>query len=462
VEFCFLKTRKPAMATSAALALLLAGSVGSPLVAAQAAPAQQPAAGAPGAPAKQKNYKDRGEYDLYNQAVQQAKDPKAQLQTLQTWQDKYPQTDFETERLQLFISALRQLAPSDPAAAKQLIERCNQLLKIDPKNFQANYFLALWGPRTGGASPSPDLESQVDTASHTVLDNLPPKPANMSDTDWDKAKGQIQAIAHNALAWEDVQKKDNAAAENEYKASLQADPSQAGVSATYAKTLIDDKKDDEIPTALFEYARAAQYDGPGALPADQRQKLMDYIKTQYQNFHGGTDGLDQMMAQAKTQAVPPDGFTIQNANALAQKNADALNARIASDPAFKIWYAIKQNLTDPTKGDSFFTSDVKDVEIPGGAEGVKTFSGTVISLDPADAPTKVVIGVEDPTKPDATLEFSKPLPPDALNVIKVGQKVDFSGIADSYNKDPYMLTFKDPTIPGVKTTTPARVGRKRH
>ncbi len=445
------------MTTSAALAILLSGPASLPLAAAQAAPAQPPAAGAPAAP--QKNYKDRGEYDLYNQAVQQAKDPKAQLQTLQTWQDKYPETDFKTERLQLFISALRQLAGSDPAAAKQLIDKADALLKIDPKNFQANYFITLWGPRTGGASAPPDLLTQVDTAAHAVLDNLPPKPANMSDSDWDSAKGKIQAVAHNALAWEDVQKKDNPAAEGEYKASLQADPTQANVSAGYAKMLIDDKDDAKIPPALFEYARASQYDGPGALPADQRQKLMDYIKTQYTNFHGGPDGLDQMMAQAKTTPLPPDGFSIPNANKLAQDQADKLNTRIASDPQFKLWYAIKQNLQD--KGDSFFNSDVKDVEIPGGAEGVKTFSGTVISLDPADRPTKVVLGVEDPAKPDATLEFSQPLPADALTTVKVGQKIDFSGIADVFAKDPYMLTFKDPTIPGVKTTTPARTGRKR-
>lgn len=457
MEFCFLMARKPVIATGAAFAFLFAGPVSVPLAAAQAAPAQQPAAGGqPAAPAK--NYKDRGEYDLYNQAVQQAKDPKAQLQTVQTWQDKYPQTDFQTERLQLFISALRQLAASDPAAAKQLIEKCNALLKIDPKNFQANYFIALWGPRTGGASAPPDLQGEVDTAAHAVLDNLPPKPANMSDADWDKAKGAIQAVAHNSLAWEDIQKKDNAGAESEYKASLQADPSQANVSAGYAKMLIDDKDDAKIPQALFEYARAAQYDGPGALPADQRQKLMDYIKAQYTSYHGSADGLDQMMAQAKTSPLPPDGFTIQNANKLAQDAADKLNQRIASDPPFKIWYAIKANLQE--KGDSFFNSDVKDVEVPGGAEGVKDFSGTVISLDPADRPTKVVLGVQDPATPDATLEFSQPLPPDALNVIKVGQKIEFSGIADAYVKDPYMLTFKDPSIPGVKTTTPARTGRK--
>src|SRR5690242_10671090 len=149
-----------------AFAFLLSGAVYTPVAFAQAAgaAAQPPAAGAK----PQKNYKDRGEYDLYNQATQQAKDPKTQLQTLQSWQDKYPQTDFEQERLLLFINALRQLAATDPSAAKQLLDKANALVKLDPKNFQGNYFVALWGPRVGGNSAPPDLLTQIDTAAHGV------------------------------------------------------------------------------------------------------------------------------------------------------------------------------------------------------------------------------------------------------------------------------------------------------
>ena len=75
------------------------------------------------------------------------------------------------------------------------------------------------------------------------------------------------------------------------------------------------------------------------------------MKTQYNSFHGGADGLDQLQAQAKNSAVPPDGFSLVSANDLAAKQADVLNGRIQSDPAFKIWYAIKQNLQE--KGDGF-------------------------------------------------------------------------------------------------------------
>ncbi len=456
MEFCFLRARKT-LAASGALALVLTGTAGTSNAWAQATPApQQGAAAAGGQPAAAgKNWKDRDEYDLYVK-ISQMQDPKQQITLLQQWQDKYPNTDFSAERNTFWLLALSKEAGSDPQAAQQLITKSNDVLKTDPKNFRAAYFITLYGPRVGGASPSPELQGQVDTAAHTVLDNLPPKPANMDDAAWAKAKSQIMAVADNALAWDATSKKDPNGQEEAYKASLTADPTQAGISAAYAKALYEEKK---VPAALYEYARAGSYDGPGALPDAAKQQALNFFKTEYKNYHGSDEGADQILTQAKTTPLPPDGFSIVSANDLANKEADTLNQRISADPSFKMWYAVKQNLQD--KGDSFFDGSVKDVEIPGGAEGVKTFSGTIVSLDPADHPTKAVLGVEDPTKPDATLLFSQPLGTEALDKMKVGQKIDFSGVAESYTKDPYMLTFKDPTIPGVKTTAPAKTGHRR-
>ena len=455
MKFSFFGANRSILATSACALLML-------LVAAPVSSAQAPAGGqaAAGQPA-QKNYKDRGEYDLYSKATQ-TQDPKARLEVLNTWQDKYPQTDFEQERQQLFLVTLNQLSQSDPSVRPKLIDKANEVLKQNPKNFTALYYLALWGPAVGGASPSPDVLTSTETGAKGVVEGADTqfdpskKPANVSEADFKKAKDATLAVAHNALAWVYVSRKDNAGAENEYKASLEANPNQANVSAAYAKMLIEQKK---YPDGLFEYARAAQYDGPGSLPAATRTQLSDYFKKAYGQFHGSSDGADQVLAQAKDSALPPAGFKIEGQAEKAQQEADAINQRIQSDPQFKIWYAIKQSLTD--RGDAFFNSDIKDAEIPGDAVPSKAFTGTVISIEPPDRPTKVVLGVEDATKPDATLVFSQPLPASALDKIKVGQKLDFSGIAESYNKDPYMLTFKDPTVPGVQTTAPARKGRAR-
>ena len=466
MESRFLRPSRTILATGAIAFIAAVGTA--PNASAQAAPAQQPAAGQQPAGGQQpggatKNWKDRAEYDLY-QKITQTQDPKARMDLINQWQDKYPQSDYSDLRDQVTGITLAALAQSDPTSRPMVVTKASDLIKKDPKDFRAAYLIALWGPAVGGANPSPDLQTQVQTGAQAVIDDAPAafdpskKPATVDQAAFDKAKNQALGIAHNALAWVASSKKDTATAENEYKASLEANPDQGNISALYAKQLVDDKK---TPEGLFEYARAGQYTGPGpALPEANRTQLMTYFNNAYKAYHGSMDGADQMLSQAKTQALPPAGLTLSNAQADAQKAADAINQRIASDPPFKIWEAIKQSLTGD-QGEHFFTTDVKGAEVPGGAEGVKSFNGTVISIDPPDRPTKVVLGVEDPTKPDATLTFSQPLPASAIDKIKVGQKLDFSGVVDSFTKDPYMLTFGDPTIPGVQTTAPARKGRTR-
>ena len=54
-----------------------------------------------GQAAPQKKVKDQGEYDLYNNAVKET-DPAKKLQYVNQWAEKYPETDFKEERLQLY------------------------------------------------------------------------------------------------------------------------------------------------------------------------------------------------------------------------------------------------------------------------------------------------------------------------------------------------------------------------
>ncbi len=457
MNFCLMRART-SIAGLSALGLIFTGLVVSRGSSAQSTAGQQPS-GQTGQAAPQKNYKDRGEYDLYSQ-ITQTQDPKKRLDLLTQWQTKYPQSDFAQDRLQYFVATLGQLAQNDPNQRQQLIDKARELLKTDPKNFTAFYYIALWGPAVGGTNPSPDLLNSTDTAAHGVIDGADAafpaskKPASMSEADWTKAKNQVLSIAHNALAWEATSKKDNGTAESEYKASLTVNPDQGNVSYLYGKLLMDEKK---YQDALFEFARAAEYDGPSAVPASARPQVLTYFNKVYGEFHGNPDGADKVLAAAKTSALPPPDFKIEGAGDIAKQQADELQKRMDADPAFKLWYTIKTNLTGD-QGEKFFNSDVKDAEIPGGAGGVKNFTGTIISLDPPDRPTKIVLGVEDPTKPDVTLTFSEPLP---ANAVKVGDKQEFSGIADSYTANPYMLVFKDPTLPNVKTAAPKHAPARR-
>jgi len=405
-----------------------------------------------------KNYKDKDEYDLYYKITQTA-DPKARLQLLNTWQDKYPTSDYAPERLQFFVATLQALAPTDPTQRQPLIDKCVEELKKDPAAFLPNYYISLWGPIVGGTSPSPDLLSTVETAAKATIAGADTtfadakKPPAMSADNWAKYKIGAISIGHNSLAWVAVSKKDMATAESEYRASLAANPDQGTISVQLGKLLVETKDNKKVPDGLFEYARASEYSGPSAVTADVRAKLLTYFNTAYKDFHGSADGAQAILDQAKTAALPPPGFSITNAQDLANASAAKLQARIDSDPQFKIWYAIESQLKSDA-GPAFFKDNVEGAEIPGSSQN---FTGTVISADSS----KVVLAVEDPTVPDATILFTSPLKETEAAKIKVGDKLPFSGVAESYTKDPYMLTFKDPTIPGVQTTAPAKTGKKK-
>jgi len=283
--------------------------------------AQQPTG--QGGQQNQKQYEDRAEFDLASKMAQTS-DPQARLKLLKQWREQYPRSEFADDRLKEFISTLAELAPTDPSARVELMQKCGEVLKSDPKDFRANYCVAMWGPDVGGANPPRELVNNVESAAGTVLDvaddtfGASKKPAIMNDAMWSSSRNKAIAAAHNALAWGAASKKDTATAQDEYKASLQADPDQGTISAAYARLLIDDKN---YAAGLFEYARAAQYAGPGpAVREDARAKLLDYVNKSYKALHGSADGAEQFLAQAMASALPPAEFTITSPADLVQIN----------------------------------------------------------------------------------------------------------------------------------------------
>jgi hypothetical protein len=438
VDFHLLRATKSA-AASAALAAALAG----PAIISSAY-AQAPAAGQQPAQGQKQNWKDRAEYDLYN-SIAHEKDAKKRLDLLDQWTQKYPKTDFETLRQQAYLGTLGPLSQQDPSVRQKTIDYCKQVLSTDPKNFTALYWLAINAPEVGGGSPTPQQIADAEQAGNGLLQAE--KPATTSDADWEKAKGTIEALAHAALGWAASAKKDYPTAQKEYEAYLKANPNNANISYQLGQTVLAEKNPSLYPEALWSFARAAAYDGPGSLPAANRTSVQTYFKKIYDQYHGSDDGADQLLAQAKATPLPPDGFKIVSAADTENQRAAALQTKIQADPSLGLWYSLQQSLTGD-QGESFFTNNVKDAGIPGGANGIKDFSGTVISVEPPDRPKKVVLGVLDPTKPDATLVFDDPLPAGA---VKVGDKIQFAGVGDSFTKEPFMLTFKEPELPGIKT-----------
>ena len=174
------------------------------------------------------------------------------------------------------------------------------------------------------------------------------------------------------------------------------------------------------------------------MPADARKKLADFTAKAYKTYHGSDQGLTDLMAMAKANAMPPSDFKIKSTVEIAQEADAAQKALDAADPAMAVWRTLKEGLTG-TSGDAFLDS-AKGAEFPGKDPGdaSKTlkWKGKIVSMQPAIRPKTLVLAVQNPAG-DVTLKFEMPLP----GKMEVGTELTFSGVMDSVVKDPYMLTL---------------------
>ncbi len=387
---------------------------------------QQPAAQGSQTTQKKQDWKDRAEYDLV-QSVISEKDPQKKLDLLNQWKDKYPETDFKETRLEAYVDTYKDLNQPD-----KMLASARNLFDLNPKNLKALYWIALL---TVPAQTSPDALDLAQKAAKGLLNAE--KPAQVTDEQaWKATQTQMALIGHRTLGWVASQRKDYATAEAEFKAELQANPgdSQAvyWLGGALGAQALADKKPELLAQALFYYARAAVYDGPGALDPAMRQRTQTYVQTNYTKYHGEDPaGFQALLASAKTSVFPPEGFKILSEDEVASQKLQALQQ---SSPSLALWVTIKGQLTSDG-GDAYFSGSMKDALVP--PEGQPAFQAKVISQEPARAPKTVKVSIEDGKTPDATLVFDPPLPRPA----EPGTSITFRGAATSFAKQPFMVTF---------------------
>ncbi len=372
-------------------------------------------------------WKDRAEYDLYVSITKET-DPAKRVDLLKSWAEKYPTSDYKSQRSTLFVTTYAQAGKPQEA-----INAAKELLASDPGNVTALYWATIETPL---ASPTPDNLDFGQKAAQGLLDAK--KPAQMSDADWEKTKEQLSftATAHTTLGWVAMQKKDNDTAEKEFTASLAANPNAGQVSYWRGTTILAEKNPDKQGAALYDFARAAAYDGPGSLNPGGRDQVKAYLTKAYTTFHGSADGLDQLLATAKTSANPPAGFKILSQVDIEKAKIEEENKERAANPSLALWKSIKDQLT-AANGQSYFDSSMKDAALPGGAGGVQKFSGKLVSQEPETRPKKLVLAITDSTTPEVTLELDAPLPGKA----DPGTPISFNGVAKAFTASPFNVTF---------------------
>ncbi len=380
--------------------------------------------------APQKNWKDRAEYDLYDAAAKAAKasDNNKAIEVLTTWQQKYPASDYNPERLLMLLNAYDGLHN-----VEKVMETGNQILALDSKSLPALFIMTR--NTVAIAKPTPELLSSAEKAASSLVANIDAlKPANTPDAEWNKGKPDILALGHLALGWIHMQRKQNDAAEKEFTASLQANANNAQVSYWLATVIRAQQNPDKSSAAIYQFIRAGFYSGPGAFPDANRKDVAAYATKLYNTFHGSNEGFAELQKQAVATAVPAQYPAIKSSGELKLMEEEEFKK---ATPMLALWKTVKGELTG-SSGASYFDSGVKGALLPGGASGVSKFKAKLVACKPAKNPKELVLSIEDPNG-DVTLVMAEdPLPGTA----PAGTELEFEGVPTAYSTSPFMLTFE--------------------
>jgi len=396
----------------------------------------------------QKTAKDQGETDIYGAAMAdiQAKNFAKAITDLDTWTQKYPDTQFKEVQIYGYEAAYAQMNPPNQAKA---LEYANQLLdkNLDeafaglPQIQLAVYLLAVQSAFGLGQNATPEQLAIGDKAAHKLLDYAPKffvdknKPANLASTDWANARAQVEKPANDFLYFKTILPAEKARlarncpeAESGYIAALGAYPDKSYLVYQLGLAYVCEKK---MPQAAWELARAAAMDPTLSGTNPNPKSVTDYAKKYYTNLHGNADGYDEFVEKTKANAMPPDGFTIVNVDA---QKAEAINKWNDDHKEAATWAGIKGSLTAPD-GAAFFDSNMKDAAFP-------AMKGTLVEAVPACRPKTLLVSVPsfDNAKPPAeiTLKFATAL----TGKPEVGGEITFNeGVSKTFTAAPFMLTM---------------------
>jgi tetratricopeptide (TPR) repeat protein len=375
----------------------------------------------------QPKYKDDAEFQLYDSILKDT-NPKTKLDKLQDWEKKYPSTEFVKERKQLFFTTYIGLN-----MPKQTVDTAKQILADDPKDFNALYYTMLLTRNLYASQPS--ILEDGEKASKALLAGIESPPPGVAADQWAKLRPPIEVLAHVTLGFAGMQRKNWDGAEAEMKNALKVNPNNGEVDYLMAVTLLNKKNNS---AALYYYARAAAYDGEGALTPQGRTAVQTEVQNLYKLHHGSTEGFNELLASAKNAPNPPDGFHIKSKGELAQESAQASAAAeeklIHEHPDWALWKSIKETLVG-AGGADYFKNNMKDAK-------VLTLKGRVVKLEPANKPKTILLAMEDgttteATTADATLKFEAALPGN----VDPGTELTFEGVGDSYTASPLMVVF---------------------
>jgi tetratricopeptide (TPR) repeat protein len=370
---------------------------------------------------------DRKEYDLILTVRAEAV-PQQRIAFLDQWAKQYPKSELGQVRRELYLRAYQEIGDN----AKMLLT-AEDMVREQPDSFVGVYWCSLLLPASKVVST--DRLKTGDAAARQLLSGLDTyfapgkKPASTAEADWQKQKSEVERLAHRALGWIEWQRGNHEAAEKEFTACLQKNPNDAEISAWYGTVLTLEKKQEKLPLAFWQMARAASLKEDGGLPDGQRRAINNLLSGLYTAYHGSSEGLERLLADSVGSVDPPATFTVESGSLIAQRKADQEFEK--AEPERFYWKKLRTRL-EAAEGDAYFADSVKGTRLP-------RLKGWLVRGEPAARPKNLVIGISDPNAEEVILKLSAPLTGPA----ETGSVLFFeSGMADSFTKSPFALTVE--------------------
>ncbi|MBI2817398.1 MAG: tetratricopeptide repeat protein [Acidobacteria bacterium] len=384
-------------------------------------------------------FKDRAEYDAYN-AVEQAKDPAAQVEAAEKYLAAYPQSKVAERILTLKLQAYQQLNK-----VPELQETAEKLLEVNPKQVYALFLLSTLFPQTFNPQ-DPAADQKLSAAADRAKAGLEQtatleKPANVPDADFKKQKDQLDAAFHQALGFASLQKKQYEPAQQELKKAIELNPTDAaGFYRLGIAYLTPEPRN--YDQGIWALARAVSITGPTSLPGEMQTQVKDYLNKVYESQHGSKEGLDALLTQAATSPFPPPDFHIQTAEEMAPPEPEPTPTPEA-----------KRELT--VKPEELSSYDIIQKYLQAGGQKADdtwellkgsqlTLPGKVVGATPAARPRTVQLAVAPELQnQDARFDVEVTLAAPSAKPIAKGETRTFEGTVDSYRAKPFLLKLVD-------------------
>ncbi len=374
--------------------------------------------------------KDPAEYNAYNSAIGQPT-PQAKEQAIEGFLQQYPNSVVKLQMLEVLQDAYTQTGNTDKA-----LDTARKILTIDPANMRALALSAFVLRTEAGQKTNPaDAQPMLDEAAADAQKGLTaPAPQGADSANFDKMKTAVTPLFDGAIAQDDLEKKDYAGAIKNFQAELAAMPpaqttAGPGIEDTYLLgTAYTQETPQDLVNAIWYLSRAAAH-APEPFK-DEIQKAAQYW---YKKYHGGTDGFDQVQAQAAAALNPPSGFTIAAAppppspqqlahtavtttpdlKTMALTDKEFVLANGTTDDAAKVWDTMKGLTT----------------KVP----------GKVIAATPDSIQLAVSDDAQQSNKADFTINMKTPL----HTLPTINSMVTYIATFDSYTQTPAMIIMKD-------------------